>query len=148
VLGVTFKPDTDDMREAPSLTIIPALQAAGVRVKAHDPQAGPKAKVLLKNVDWCDSPYVAARDADIAVLLTEWAEYRNLDFHRLADALRNCVIFDMRNFIPRQSIEGTGLIIHGLGRSEPWRSTRKAATRKTVSGASSSASRTAQPLAK
>jgi UDPglucose 6-dehydrogenase len=149
VLGVTFKPDTDDMREAPSLTIIPALQAAGVRVRAHDPQAGPKAKAFLKNVDWCDSPYDAARDADLAVLLTEWAEYQSLDFHRFADALRNRVIFDMRNFISRQSIEGTGLTIHGLGRSEPWRSTRKAATHKTISGASPSAlSRTAQPLAK
>jgi UDPglucose 6-dehydrogenase len=147
VLGVTFKPDTDDMREAPSLTIIPALQAAGLRVKAHDPQAGERAKVLLRNVEWCDSPYDAAQDADLAVLLTEWEEYKSLDFHRFAGVLRNRVIFDMRNFISRQSIEGTGLTIHGLGRSEPWQSTRRAATLKTVSGhGSSAASRTAQAI--
>jgi UDPglucose 6-dehydrogenase len=133
VLGVTFKPDSDDIREAPSLTIIPALQAAGVRVKAHDPQARVGTSALLKNVEWCNSPYEAAKNADLTILLTEWAEYKNLNFHQLADLVCRPIFFDTRNFIPRQSIEETGFTLHGLGRSSVWHSARKLVRSKTVS---------------
>ncbi|RAI31903.1 UDP-glucose 6-dehydrogenase, partial [Rhodoplanes roseus] len=79
VLGIAFKPNTDDIREAPSLTAIPALQAAGATIRAHDPQAAEAAKPLLPGVTWCASPYAAAEGADGLVIMTEWNEYRALN---------------------------------------------------------------------
>jgi UDPglucose 6-dehydrogenase len=125
VLGVAFKPDTDDVREAPSLSFIPALRSAGVIVRAHDPQVGGNARALFDGVEWCCTPYEAAQGADLVVLLTEWEEYRSLDFIRLAGAMRSRTLLDLRNFIPYRSIEGTGLTLHGLGRPASWPTTRK-----------------------
>jgi UDPglucose 6-dehydrogenase len=96
VLGIAFKPNTDDFREAPSLTLIPALQSEGATVRAHDPQAAKSASQILKDVVWCGSPYEAARGADVLVILTEWNEYRALDLGEIARAMKGNVIVDMR----------------------------------------------------
>ncbi|MEM6741372.1 MAG: UDP binding domain-containing protein, partial [Pseudomonadota bacterium] len=97
VLGVTFKPNTDDMREAPSLTIVPALVGAGARVRVVDPQGKREGQDLLPGVTWHDDPYAAAEGADGLVLLTEWNEFRALDLERLARAMREPRMADLRN---------------------------------------------------
>jgi UDP-glucose 6-dehydrogenase len=86
VLGLAFKPNTDDMRDAPSLDIIPALQAAGARIKAYDPESMHEAGKMLTEVDFCDGPYHAVDGADAMVLITEWDQFRALDFDRVKEA--------------------------------------------------------------
>jgi UDPglucose 6-dehydrogenase len=104
VLGVTFKPNTDDMREAPSLTIVPALLQGGARVRVVDPQGLREGEALLPGVEWVDDPYRAAQDADALVLLTEWNEFRALDLKRLAGAMRTPRMADLRNiYAPRDA---------------------------------------------
>ena len=91
VLGVTFKPNTDDMREAPSLVIFPMLQARGARIRAYDPQGCPKAQELLSGVEWCESALEVAQGADVLVVLTEWNEFRALDLKRVREIMaRQC----------------------------------------------------------
>ena len=97
VLGVTFKPNTDDMREAPSLTIVPALVGAGARVRAVDPQGEREGKHLLPGVDWMSDPYKAAAGADCVVILTEWNEFRALDLGQMAGAMQTARMADLRN---------------------------------------------------
>lgn len=116
VLGLAFKADTDDMREAAALTLIPLLQAAGVRVKAHDPQAMDRARGLLPGVIWCNSPYDAAQAADAIVVLTEWPEYRELDLARLSRMMRGKALFDFRNIIEPAAAALHGFAYAGLGR--------------------------------
>jgi len=97
ILGVTFKPDTDDMREAPSLTIIPALIGAGAEVRVADPQGRSEGETLLPGVIWCDDPYQAVRGADAVAILTEWNEFRALELERLARAMAHPAMADLRN---------------------------------------------------
>ena len=97
VLGVTFKPNTDDMRDAPSLTIVPALVGGGARVRVVDPQGRREGEHLLPGVTWEDDPYAAARGADALVILTEWNEFRALDLKRLAGAMATPRMADLRN---------------------------------------------------
>ena len=97
VLGVTFKPNTDDMRDAPSLTIVPALIGAGARVRVTDPQGRREGEALLPGVTWTDDAYAAAEGADAVVLLTEWNEFRALDLPRLAAAMATPRMADLRN---------------------------------------------------
>ena len=97
VLGVTFKPNTDDMREAPSLTVVPALVGAGADVRVVDPQGRKEGTTLLPGVEWLDDPYSAAVDADAIVILTEWNEFRALDLSRLSEAMRHPRLADLRN---------------------------------------------------
>jgi len=97
VLGVTFKPNTDDMREAPSLTIVPALVGGGAKVRVVDPQGRREGEALLPGVEWCEDPYQAAAEADVLVLLTEWNEFRALDLGRLAQSMRGKRMADLRN---------------------------------------------------
>ncbi|RVT83502.1 UDP-glucose/GDP-mannose dehydrogenase family protein [Rhodobacteraceae bacterium CCMM004] len=97
VLGVTFKPNTDDMREAPSLTIVPALIGGGAQVRVSDPQGRREGVASLPGVTWCDDPYDAARDADLLVILTEWNEFRGLDLARMAAAMATPRLADLRN---------------------------------------------------
>ncbi|SEL40202.1 UDP-glucose dehydrogenase [Roseovarius azorensis] len=97
VLGVTFKPNTDDMREAPSLTIIPALVGAGARVRVCDPQGAREGEALLPGVSWQDDPYKCAGKADLLVILTEWNEFRALDLKRLARRMARPRMADLRN---------------------------------------------------
>ena len=97
VLGLTFKPNTDDMRDAPSINIIDALQRAGATVRAHDPVGVEQAKQVLQGVTYVDSPYDCAQDADALVLITEWDAYRALDLGRLKQRMRQPVVVDLRN---------------------------------------------------
>ncbi len=97
VLGVTFKPNTDDMRDAPSLTIIPALVSGGAKVSVCDPQGKHEGEALLPGVTWSEDPYKAVQNADLVVLLTEWNEFRGLDLKRLAKRMSTPKMADLRN---------------------------------------------------
>ena len=97
VLGVTFKPNTDDMREAPSLTIVPALVGGGARVRVVDPQGQREGEALLPGVKWVENPYQAAQGAHLVVLLTEWNEFRALDLQKLAKKMEVARMADLRN---------------------------------------------------
>ena len=97
VLGVTFKPNTDDMRDSPSLTIVPALVGGGARVRVTDPQGKHEGEALLPGVSWCDDAYSAAQDADLVVILTEWNEFRALDLSRIAASMNTAKMADLRN---------------------------------------------------
>ena len=104
MLGVTFKPDTDDVRDAPSLTLIPMLQEKGASVRAYDPHARENAEELLPGVVWCGSALEAAEKADIAVVVTEWNEFRALDLDTLKGRMRGDVLVDLRNiYLPAQA---------------------------------------------
>ncbi|MCA0870370.1 UDP-glucose/GDP-mannose dehydrogenase family protein [Seohaeicola saemankumensis] len=104
VLGVTFKPNTDDMREAPSLTIVPALIGAGAKVRVVDPQGQHEGKDLLPGVHWFEDAYKAAQNADALVILTEWNEFRALDLKRLAKRMTSPALADLRNiYSPRDA---------------------------------------------
>ncbi|MFT7057532.1 MAG: UDPglucose 6-dehydrogenase [Pseudorhodobacter sp.] len=117
VLGVTFKPNTDDMREAPSLTIIPAMIGAGATVRVTDPQGLREGKGLLPGVTWCADAYEAAEQADAVVILTEWNEFRALDLSRLAAGMRQAQIADLRNIYDRQTLQDAGFTAHvAIGR--------------------------------
>ncbi len=97
VLGVTFKPNTDDMRDAPSLTIVPALVGAGATVRVTDPQGRREGEALLPGVAWVDDAYAAAADADALLILTEWNEFRALDLARLSGSMKSARMADLRN---------------------------------------------------
>ncbi|MDQ0326751.1 UDPglucose 6-dehydrogenase [Rhodopseudomonas julia] len=116
VLGIAFKPNTDDIREAPSLTAIPALQAAGATIRAHDPQAAEAAKPLLPDVTWCNSPYAAAEGADGLVIMTEWNEYRALNLATLSRTMRGNVLIDLRNIYPPEEVAPHAFNYHSVGR--------------------------------
>ncbi len=116
VLGLSFKPDTDDMRFAPSVSIIKALQQQGVRIKAYDPEAIPKARPLLEGVIFTKDPYQAVKDADAVAVLTEWKEFLDLNFKRVHKLLRQPLIFDGRNMFDPFMLVGLGFQYHGLGR--------------------------------
>lgn len=118
VLGVAFKPNTDDIREAPSLVIIPALQAAGAKIAAHDPAAMDHAKKVLPNVEWCAEPYATMKDADALVIITEWNEFRALDLDRIATLLKNKCIVDLRNIYKLPEMEERGFRYMSIGRPE------------------------------
>ena len=117
VLGLTFKPETDDMRDAPALAILPALIERGARVRAHDPQGMQEAAPLLpQSVEYCESIAQAVSDADAVVLMTEWNQYRGLDLDELAHAMRGDVFIDLRNVYERPLMERAGLRYTGVGR--------------------------------
>jgi UDPglucose 6-dehydrogenase len=116
VLGLTFKPNTDDMRDAPSLEIIPALQKAGATVRAHDPEGMAAAAKLLGGVTFCDGPYDAARDASVLVLITEWDVYRALDIDMLKAAMLSPVIVDLRNVYVPAELASKGFRYVSIGR--------------------------------
>ena len=117
VLGLTFKPETDDMRDAPALAILPALIERGARVRAHDPQGMREAAALLpQSVEYCASIAQAVSDADAVLLMTEWNQYRGLDLDELARAMRGDVFIDLRNVYERPLMERAGLRYTGVGR--------------------------------
>jgi UDPglucose 6-dehydrogenase len=115
VLGATFKPNTDDMREAPSLVILPLLQAKGARIRACDPQGRAKGEELLPEVEWCDSAIEAARDADALVVLTEWNEFRALDLKELRGVTCGCALVDLRNVYGKGLAAAAGFMYQGIG---------------------------------
>jgi len=117
ILGVTFKPNTDDMRDAPSLTIIPALLGAGAKVRVCDPQGQHEGEALLPGVKWVENPYQAATGADLLVLLTEWNEFRGLDLARLARKMNLPRMADLRNVYDPGEVREAGFIAYvGIGR--------------------------------
>jgi UDPglucose 6-dehydrogenase len=117
VLGVTFKPNTDDMREAPSLVIVPMLQERGATVRAYDPQGRKNGEALLPGVGWCDSALAAAEAADVVVVVTEWNELRALDLAQLKSVMRGDVLVDLRNVYQAGEAVAAGLRYQGIGRS-------------------------------
>lgn len=117
VLGLAFKAGTDDMREAASLDLVPALQMRGAKVKVHDPQAMGVARDLLPNVTFCATAQEAAAGADAAVILTEWPEYAELDLAQLRSAMRRPLLVDFRNLFDPDRVAAAGLQYVSLGRS-------------------------------
>ena len=115
ILGLTFKPNTDDMRDAPALEIVPALLAAGAKVQAYDPE-GHEAAKMLPGVDMRAGPYETADGADALVFLTEWDQFRALDFQQIKTAMRGRTIVDLRNIYKPGDMAGTGLTYYGIGR--------------------------------
>ena len=110
VLGVTFKPNTDDMREAPSLTIVPAMVGGGAEVRVVDPEGRREGMDLLPGVTWLDDPYQAAAEADAVVILTEWNEFRALDLQRMSQSMRSARMADLRNIYSAGEAEAAGFI--------------------------------------
>jgi UDPglucose 6-dehydrogenase len=118
VLGLTFKPNTDDMRSAPSLIIVPALQAAGARVVAFDPKGSKSAQELLPNVVFAEGPYDCVAGADALVIITEWEAFRALDLARLKASMRKPVVIDLRNIYRPEEMAKLGFAYHGVGRPQ------------------------------
>ncbi|WP_323761798.1 UDP-glucose/GDP-mannose dehydrogenase family protein [Maricaulis sp.] len=116
VLGVTFKPNTDDMRDAPSLEIIPALQKAGATVRAFDPAGTVEAEKLLDNVEFVSGPYFCAEGADVLVIITEWNEFRALDLQRLKATMKAPVLVDLRNIYTLEEATNAGFAYTSVGR--------------------------------
>jgi UDPglucose 6-dehydrogenase len=117
VLGLTFKPNTDDMRDSPSLSILPPLIEAGATIRAFDPEGMAEAKKLLPDLDYCGDAYQALEGADALVLVTEWNEFRALDLARVGDLLRSPIIIDLRNVYQPDEMAAAGFVYHSIGRS-------------------------------
>lgn len=116
VLGLTFKPNTDDMREAPSLELLPALQAGGAAVRAFDPEGMDEARKLLNGVVWCEDAYAAMTGADAVVILTEWNEFRALDLERVKSLMKAPVMVDLRNIYDPNQMAAAGFRYACVGR--------------------------------
>ena len=119
VLGLTFKPNTDDMREAPSLDLVPALQEAGARIRVFDPAGMDAARHLLNGVVWCDDAYQAMEDADALVIVTEWNEFRALDLGRVKATLKTPRLIDLRNIYNPAEMVAAGFRYSSVGRPGP-----------------------------
>jgi UDPglucose 6-dehydrogenase len=117
VLGLTFKPNTDDMREAPSLALVPALQQAGALVRAHDPQGRAQAEPLLPGAIFCGNAYEAIDGADALVIVTEWDAYRALDLDRIRHAMKSPVVVDLRNIYEPADMAAKGFRYFSVGRA-------------------------------
>jgi UDPglucose 6-dehydrogenase len=116
VLGITFKPNTDDMRDSPSLVILPALQSEGADLRVFDPEGMTEAKRLLPGVHWCEDTYDALEGADAVVLLTEWNLFRTLDFDRARSLMRGSTIIDLRNVYDPERVAEAGFSYVSIGR--------------------------------
>ncbi len=116
VLGLTFKPNTDDMRDAPSLEIVPALQKAGATVRVFDPAGMTQAKALLNGVVWCEDAYDTLIEADALAILTEWNEFRALDLERIKSLMKRPVMVDLRNIYDPSAMAEAGFSYTSVGR--------------------------------
>lgn len=116
VLGISFKPNTDDIRDAAAIEIIHLLQNEGAHIRAYDPQAMENASHVLKNVTLCDNPYKVAENADALLLATEWNEFKQLDFKKLKSLMKQAVILDGRNLWDAETLRGLGFTYMGIGR--------------------------------
>lgn len=116
LLGLTFKPNTDDMRDAPSISIVQALEDVGAKVRGYDPEGVEQARPLMPNVTFCENPYMAAEGADAVVLVTEWDVLRALDLDRLRAVMSQPILVDLRNVYPPEDAAQAGLRWHGIGR--------------------------------
>lgn len=117
VLGLTFKADTDDMRDSASLIVVPALQKAGATVRAYDPEGMEEARKQLRDVAWCESPYACIEGADALVILTDWNRFRALDLPRVKRLLRRPVIVDLRNIYDPEKMAADGFVYTCVGRA-------------------------------
>ena len=118
VLGLTFKPNTDDMREAPSIDIIRGLQDRGAIIAAYDPKGMEAARDMIDNVEYVASAYEVAQDADALVLITEWNEFRSLDLERLKGMMKIPVLVDLRNVYRHDEVTRHGFVYSSVGRPE------------------------------
>jgi UDPglucose 6-dehydrogenase len=118
VLGLTFKPNTDDMREAPSLALIAALQDQGAKVRAYDPAGMANARALLSGVAWCEGAYAAAEGADALVICTEWEQFRALDLARLRSVMARPVIVDLKNVYRADEVKRAGFAYSNVGQAK------------------------------
>jgi UDPglucose 6-dehydrogenase len=118
VLGLTFKPDTDDMREAPSIPLITGLLDMGAKVRAYDPVGMAQAKRELPDITYCDDAYACAEDADALVIVTEWVQFRALDLPRLKATMKQPVVVDLRNVYRAEEMAAAGFAYEGVGRGK------------------------------
>jgi UDPglucose 6-dehydrogenase len=116
ILGVTFKPNTDDMRDAPSLVIVPLLQERGAQIRACDPQGRKHAEAMLPGVNWCDSAIQAATGADVLVVVTEWNEFRALNLEDVRALMSGDVLVDLRNIFQPETARAAGFNYSSIGR--------------------------------
>jgi len=116
VWGLAFKPNTDDVRFAPSIALIQALLKEGATVRAHDPEAMDKAKADLPNIEYCQDPYEAAEGADAILIVTEWEQFRNLDWRRLKGIVEQPLILDGRNMFDPNEVARNGFRYVSVGR--------------------------------
>lgn len=117
ILGLSFKPDTDDMRDAPSIAIIKSLKKEGAKIKAYDPIAMEKAKKILLGISFESDPYAVAKDCDILIIVTEWNEFRQLDLEKIKRMMSQPVVLDGRNIYDPQKMKDLGFIYQGVGRN-------------------------------
>jgi UDPglucose 6-dehydrogenase len=117
LLGLTFKPNTDDMRDAPSIALVTALQDLGAKIQAYDPVGMAQARTVLDNVHYCDDPYSCAKDTDALVIVTEWEQFRALDLARLKATMRQAVIIDLRNVYRPEDVTAHGFLYDSIGRA-------------------------------
>ena len=116
ILGVTFKPNTDDMRDSPSLAILPALRKAGATVRAFDPEGMAEAKKLMPDLSYCRDAYDCMSGADAVAIITEWNEFRNLDLIRMKQLLRQPAVVDLRNVYNPAEMAEAGFRYTSIGR--------------------------------
>jgi len=116
LLGLAFKPNTDDMRDAPSLPLVKSLLEQGASISAYDPVAIDNARKMLPGIEFARDAYAAAKDADVLVVVTEWDEFRGLNLDRFASTMRGKLIVDLRNVYNRAEAEEAGFDYVGLGR--------------------------------
>jgi UDPglucose 6-dehydrogenase len=116
ILGLTFKPNTDDMRDAPSVVIVPGLQQAGAKIQAYDPEGRHEAEKMLSDIVYAENAYAALEGADAVVILTEWNEFRALDLQRVRNTLRQPVFIDLRNIYKKAEMQEKGFSYVSLGR--------------------------------
>jgi UDPglucose 6-dehydrogenase len=116
LLGLTFKPNTDDMREAPSIALITALKDYGAEVRAYDPAGMAQAQAILPDITYCDGPYSAAAGAHALVVVTEWEQFRALDFDRLKQVMKSPVIIDLKNIYQPSDLTSAGFVYDSIGR--------------------------------
>jgi len=119
VLGLSFKPNTDDIREAPSIEIIESLQAGGAHIKAYDPVSMEGAGEMMPRVTFCATAYDAAKDVDALLLITEWNEFKQIDWVKMKEFMRQPIVVDGRNIYDPQEMTNKGVIYCGVGRGMP-----------------------------
>jgi UDPglucose 6-dehydrogenase len=113
---LTFKPNTDDIREAPALTIIKKLGALGARIQTYDPAGMPEARKVLRKVEFKEDLYGAGQGADALILITEWNQFRNIDWPRMKELLKQPIVIDLRNVYDPARMQRQGIQYYGVGR--------------------------------
>ncbi len=116
VLGLTFKPETDDLRDSPALSILPPLLEKGAKIQVHDPQGMKEAEQLFPEFIYTSNSYEAATDADALVLMTEWNQYRALDLEKIKSLMKQPLFIDLRNVYSPDKMKNSGFVYVGVGR--------------------------------